>query len=310
MKLRNISIFALLLFLSNTVFSQVEGSNSQMSEAYDIANKLVKKRLQDEDPANIKVLESLKESDIIVVSGTYDHIHIVLKNMGVPFMQISREQLVSDAVKLKPHQTVFVNCPSSFPKEGAHKLEKFVKSGGQLITTDWALKYVIEEAFPNTIAHNGIYTKDDVVEIEANDTTDAIVKGFVAEKTKPVWWLEVSSYPIRILNPNKVDILVKSKQLKKRYGDEAVIVRFKHGKGEVYHMISHFFLQKSKDGMEGGDVTTYMKDLDFNSDESGYTEILEKSKSSKLNYKQVQSANTSADFLSRTIIKQAKKKNK
>ena len=62
----------------------------------------------------------------------------------------------------------------------------------------------------------------------------------------PVWWLEGSSYPIQILNKRKVKVLVRSEELKKRYKHDPVIISFEWGKGVVYHMISHFYLQRSE----------------------------------------------------------------
>jgi hypothetical protein len=61
-----------------------------------------------------------------------------------------------------------------------------------------------------------------------------------------VWWLEGSSYPIQILDKKKVKVLVRSDELKRRYGHDPVIVSFEWGEGIVYHMISHFYLQRSE----------------------------------------------------------------
>lgn len=62
----------------------------------------------------------------------------------------------------------------------------------------------------------------------------------------PVWWLESSSYPIEVLDKKKVKVLVRSEELKRRYKHDPVIISFEWGKGVVYHMISHFYLQRSE----------------------------------------------------------------
>ena len=275
---------------------------AQMNEAYDMAGKMVRSKLEKEDAENIKILDDLNEADIIVVGGTYDHIHQVLQSMHIPFMSISQSQLLK--AELKPFHTVFVNCASSFPAEGAHKLARFVKSGGQLITTDWALKNVIEVAFPNTVAYNKKPTQDDVVKITLNDTDDPAVASFIEEKTDPVWWLEGSSYPIKVLDKEKVKVLVKSQELKDKYGEEAVIVRFQHGKGRVYHMISHFYLQRTeaKVAQQSLEAEEYLKEMDADED------LLKDAEKNKVSYGEMQSANRSADFVTRVIINQAKKK--
>lgn len=276
-------------------------THAQMDQAYKLANEMVREKLQRECRGNIKILDELKKNDVIVVNGTYDHIHMVLESLGIPFASIDHNDLMK--VTLEPHQTVFVNCASSFPEEAARKLATFVSQGGQLITTDWALKNVIEVAFPNTIAFNNKPTADEVVRIEVIDKQDSVVSGFLDEKADPVWWLEGSSYPIQVLNKDKVKVLIRSKELKEKYGEEPVVVRFEHGEGTVYHMISHFYLQRTetRDAKQNLAATEYFKD------KGASEEAVNKAARSGVTYGEIQSANTSADFVSRIIIKQRKK---
>lgn len=276
-------------------------THAQMDQAYKLANEMVRGKLQREDKGNIKILDELKNNDVIVVNGTYDHIHMVLESLKIPFASIGQHQLMQ--AKLEPHQTIFVNCASDFPAEAARKLATFVSEGGQLITTDWALKNVIEVAFPNTIAYNNNPTSDEVVRIEVLDKQDSVITGFLDEKSNPVWWLEGSSYPISVLNKEKVKVLIRSKELKERYGEEAVIVRFDHGKGTVYHMISHFYLQRT----ETRDKNQTLAAKEYFKDKGASDEEVAKAAASGVSYGEIQSANTSADFVSRIIIKQKKK---
>lgn len=75
-----------------------------------------------------------------------------------------------------------------------------------------------------------------------------IPPGFLDQEkdAAPVWWLEGSSYPIEVLDKKKVKVLVRSEELKRRYKHDPVIISFEWGKGVVYHMISHFYLQRSE----------------------------------------------------------------
>lgn len=279
-----------------------EAGTENMQKAYQLANSLVRDRLKDEDAENIEILDNIDQSDIISVNGTYDHIHLVLKHIGIPFTQINHAQLMK--LDLKPHQTVFVNCASGFPPEAARKLTTFVNAGGQLITTDWALKNVLEVAFPGVVKYNGKATADEVVRIELLDKEDPVIAGFLDEEADPVWWLEGSSYPIEILDKDRVKVLMRSKELGKKYGEDAVIVRFDHGKGTVYHMISHFYLQR-----------TETRDAKQKMAASAYAGTKGASKATmdaflaeeELDYGSVQSANTSAEFVSRAILRQKKK---
>lgn len=134
--------------------------------------------MERENPDDVALLDSVKDSDIVCVKGTFDHIHLVLEAIGIPFSHVSPNTLLK--MDLKPEQTVYVNCPSTFPAEVAQKLRGFVEAGGQLITTDWALKHVLERAFPGTVRYSGTSTGDEVVAVEIVEKDDDILRGLSA----------------------------------------------------------------------------------------------------------------------------------
>jgi hypothetical protein len=276
---------------------------SSMGKAYQISGDMVKDRLHTEDGDNKRLIDDISSTDLVVIDGTYDHIHLVLSYLKLPFVRLNHQQLLT--AELKPHQTVFVNCASSFPVEGARKLATFVAHGGQLITTDWALEKVLEPAFPGVVEYNRKPTADEVVRIEVIDKEDPVIKGFLDEETAPVWWLEGSSYPIRVLDKDKVKVLIKSKELKDKYGEDAVLIKFEHGKGVVYHMISHFYLQRTetKDAVQGQSAAGYMSTKNISADKAA---VLQE-EAANLNYGEVQSANTSAEFIMRAVVEQKKR---
>lgn len=55
-----------------------------------------------------------------------------------------------------------------------------------------------------------------------------------------------SSYPTRILDPDRVQVLIRSRELESKWGEAAVAVVFRHGQGEVFHMVSHYYLQRTE----------------------------------------------------------------
>ena len=116
---------------------------NEMTDAYELGSEMAREQLTAEDK---KLIDEMDDDTVIVVPGTYDHIHQVLQSLKIPFKTVQQHELLT--YPLRPEdQTVYVNCASSFPEEVAHRLRKFVNDGGQLITTDWALKNVLEVAF-------------------------------------------------------------------------------------------------------------------------------------------------------------------
>jgi hypothetical protein len=130
------------------------------------------------------------------------------------------------------------------PDAAVTRIEKFVRAGGLLYTTDWALKNLVEKAFPGTIAATGNYTASEVVPVKVDMTGSDFMSQVLAKKgSQPEWWLEGGSFPIKVLDAQKVDVLAHSDLMKSRYGASPIVVHFRHDDGEVIHVVSHFYRQ-------------------------------------------------------------------
>jgi hypothetical protein len=219
-------------------------SRSTMEAAYRIANELFKDRLREKAPEMLAALDEIQEADVLVVRGQYDHIEDVFHQSGTPFTPVSGADL--GRAHLRPDQIVFVNCPGIVSEPSLRSLAAFVHDGGFLFTTDWALKHVLEPAFPGFVEYNQRRTTDEVVRVEILKEGDPFLSSLIGPDDDPQWWLETSSYPIRILNEEKVSVLVTSAEIRERYGEAPVFITFEAGSGRIYHMISHFYLQRSE----------------------------------------------------------------
>jgi hypothetical protein len=215
-----------------------------MNEAYRVADELLKDRLRDRAPGALADISELTREDVVVTTGCYDFIQNVFDQSGIEHATVDPRHI--DRVELNSDQVVFVNCPGDFSRKGVHRLRQFVHDGGFLFTTDWALKNVVEPAFPGFIEYNGNQTSDDVVGVEISATDDPFLASIIGPDDEPQWWLEGSSYPIRVLRQDVVDVLITSPELGRKYGEPAVLVAFEFGAGKVYHMISHFYLQRTE----------------------------------------------------------------
>ena len=96
------------------------------------------------------------------------------------------------------------------------------------------------------LAFNAAPTADDVVRIEVSDADNIYLQGVMDGQDDPQWWLEASSYPISIVDTARVQVLITSKELGEKYGEDPVAVWFRWGEGEVFHMISHYYLQRTE----------------------------------------------------------------
>lgn len=223
--------------------SNIKG-DPRMQKAYKAASKLSQKMMEKENPEDLKFLKDVKDSDIIIVRGQYDHGEVIFELVNFPYSLISTDEVAK--IELRDDQILYINCPGYIPERGLERIKSFVQNGGMLVTTDWALTNVLEKIFPSHVKYNQVASADDVVRVVFEKVDDTFLQGLLDPKDEPVWWLEGSSYPIQILDEKNVKVLVSSKEMKEKYGESPIVITFEVGEGKVYHMTSHFYLQRSE----------------------------------------------------------------
>ena len=212
--------------------------------AYRAAATITREQLRRDAPERARALDDVEKSDVVVVAGTYDHVESVLGALEVPHTVVGTGDV--DRLHLRPEQLLIVNCPGDVSPRAIAQIRAFVEAGGSLFTTDWALKHVIEPAFPGVLAFRQAPTHDDVVRIEVNDRDNIYLQGVLDGQDDPQWWLEASSYPITVVDAERVQVLITSRELGEKYGETPVAVWFRWGEGDVFHMISHYYLQRTE----------------------------------------------------------------
>lgn len=71
----------------------------------------------------------MKESDIIVVTGQYDHAQVNFKMAEVPHTVISPSEV--ESLEINANQILFINCPGTgIGDRGIKIIQQFVESGG------------------------------------------------------------------------------------------------------------------------------------------------------------------------------------
>ncbi|MBI3186051.1 MAG: SH3 domain-containing protein [Myxococcales bacterium] len=211
------------------------------------AAELLRKKLEKENPADKALLDAVKGKDVVVVAGSMDHIEQVLAAARIRHTVIQPEQVAE--YPLKSSMILMVNCPGHIPDPGVRRIERFVRAGGLLYTTDWSLLNLVQKAFPKTIVHNGKSTGNEVVPVKVSKKDDNLMSQMLLRKSsEPQWWLEGGSYPIQIVDDRRVEVLATSDELGARYGASPVVVRFRWEDGEVIHVVSHFVRQMATSG--------------------------------------------------------------
>lgn len=173
--------------------------------------------------------------EILVVEGIYDHAEEVLHSAGINFDLVP----VNFSKSLEGYDIVIINCPGELEGSNIKKIRKFVENSGFLISTDWALKHLIEKAFPDTIVYKGSAPSGSA-KLRIVNFNHPFTKSL---QGTPNWEIDVASYRMKVRG-NKVDILAVSDGGAVPR-NEPLIVTFEWGSGRVLHMISHVYLQSA-----------------------------------------------------------------
>jgi len=274
-----------------------------MKQAYEASSKILKKRMEKERPLDLEILKKVDESSIVIVAGVYDKVELVLDLIKIPYVLIQPADF--DKINLRPDQILIINCPGEI-SEGLSKIKNFVKQGGFLFTTDWALLNILEKLFPELLRYNKKPTLDDCVGVKVVDKSNKFLEGLFQGEADPIWWLESSSYPIEILDKEKVKVLVTSREMKEKYGEAPIVITFDYGDGgTVLHMTSHYYLQRSElrtKRHKSSAKDYFMSEMGFSKKDADEIEELE-----GLSLGEAENAYSTTQFISNVIVEQQKK---
>ncbi len=238
----------------------------------DLYSEVRKRKMQALNKKDVvKAVE--KHGKILAFEGQYEKPETVLKHMYASEKKfIERGDIKGKIQKLNftKYDVILIGCPGKkIPIMQFPRLKDFVLQGGWLLTTDWAIKNIVETIFPGYIRWNRERTDDVVAPCQILQPNHPFLDGVVDEirqskwKSKGSkqeefkWWLENRSYPIEVLSPKSVHVLIHSREIEKEWGAGPVLVYFDYGKkgGRVIHLISHTHLQK---GGKKGKFTSAM----------------------------------------------------
>ncbi len=182
---------------------------------------------------------AMARDKLIEVKGAWDDSSRTLRSLGIPHTRIPARRLRDQP--LEGTKVMVVNCAGDVPRESLQRIRDFVAQGGYLLTTDWALDGLVQRAFPGHIEWNRGKTDGNVVDAVVVDSDPIFTVGTVR---RAGWKLDDGSQTVRVLNPSKVKVLVRSQQLA-RSGDDPdrqgiVAATFRFGRGQVLHLVGHF----------------------------------------------------------------------
>jgi pSer/pThr/pTyr-binding forkhead associated (FHA) protein len=182
-----------------------------------------------------------------VVAGDYDKCANVMTALGLQHGTLTAED-VAKSLPTQDVRVIFYDCTGRAPpKQTVEHIQRWVKEGGFLFTSDWGVDNVIDKAFPGylkvmkTESGRQVMTPDTTITFTVAPGKHVLLAGLPPEAEKSRWWLEESSILFTIGRPEDVEVLAVSSELETRYGSKFVAVTFPFGKGRVVHALGHMF---------------------------------------------------------------------
>jgi len=186
-------------------------------------------------------LERLRQAEVVVVSGSADHMEQVLRRAQVKFVVVTPSDLPQ--IPLHGQQVLMVNCTGEMSDAARERVRRFVSAGGFLYTTDHAVHNLVERTFPGYIAYNQKTTQEEIFPMQVSGQR-GLLKHIGGTSGHPRWQLAGGGYLFDVIDPQRVDVLMRSSEVASRYGGSGVVgVRFRVGDGQVIHVSGHFFTQ-------------------------------------------------------------------
>ena len=112
-----------------------------LKSAYKTSGEIFRQVSKMYQPGLLDQMKAIKNGEIVVVRGQYDHIETLLDTMKLPYELISPKEVASH----NGGRVMFVNCSSydCIDKKTKDTVKEFVNDGGRLVTTDWSLGFVL-----------------------------------------------------------------------------------------------------------------------------------------------------------------------
>jgi hypothetical protein len=204
-------------------------------------------------------IEGLYQGLDVVVLATRkggDRIEDLLQELKIVH-RICRTPQVSEA-GLHPFALFVANCPGEVGDKDVEALSWFVRSGGYLFGSCWALHETIEKIYPGLVRR--FETRGaQVIDYRAIGTPcvpdSPYLEGVFDPWSRPMYALE-GAHLIELLDRDRVEVLVDSPGSATSWGSGDMAAWFTAGHGVILDSVNHFQEQGFKQGIAANGLKT------------------------------------------------------
>lgn len=123
-----------------------------------------------------------KYGKILAIKGRFEKLEKVIPHMYACEKKIINPEEIEE-YDLTQYDIVFIGCPGeNIPTPALIKIKDYVDlNGGYLITTDWALRTIVENLFPGFVRWNEKKTNESIVSCQILEPNHPFLEDLVSE---------------------------------------------------------------------------------------------------------------------------------
>ncbi len=191
--------------------------------------------------------------DVVVLQSRGDTIEKLLERLAIGY-RLTRQAAVPEA-GLHPFAIFVANCTGEVRPDDIERLQWFVRVGGYVFCSCWALHHTAELVYPGPMRKLEVLGEVlDNVEAESCPTESGYLEDVFEGGTRPIYVL-YGSHLIEVLDPERVEVLIDSPDCATRWGGGNLAAWFDAGHGVVLDSSNHFDLQglEKAEGLKSAD---------------------------------------------------------
>jgi HEAT repeat protein len=179
--------------------------------------------------------------DVVVFKSRGDHIEQLLERLEI--VHRTTEQNRVGAASIHPEAIFVANCTGELAAADVEPLAWFVRTGGSLFGSCWALSETIARIHPGVMqmAATRDQVMDDVRAMPCR-ADSPLLNGVFPPSVVPIYHLE-GSHLIQVLDPDRCEVLIDSPDAAERWGCGNLAAWFHSGHGVLFDSANHFDLQ-------------------------------------------------------------------
>ncbi|MBK7643941.1 MAG: HEAT repeat domain-containing protein [Planctomycetes bacterium] len=190
---------------------------------------------------DLELTRVFKDLALFVLDSRGDHIQTSLARLEIQHTLVQAGKVNEFA--LQPDALFVANCTGEIEAQDVERLAWFVRAGGHLFGSCWALTETIDRIAPGVIhkAETASEVLDHVPAMPA-DATSPFLEGVFGRDVQPIYELE-GAHLIEVQDPERAHVLVDSPLCAEHWGSGNLAAWFPVGHGLILDSVNHFEAQ-------------------------------------------------------------------